>query len=137
MKKLSIKFLVITATAVLTVGCGEAARPFDRPINSAPSAPVNLPPQDRIVIDHSGWVNDGSSISWKLEPGTYRLDLTANNDGATVEWVGAPCPATQPMRELTTNCQLPRQGQLIVSNPSVFGLGKNVSVTVRVTQIFN
>ena len=92
-------------------------------------------PTDQVVIEYSDWLADGGSVSWKLEPGAYRLDLTANNDGATAEWVGAGCPKTQPMRELTMTCEMPRTGQLVVTNPTRLGLGAKVSITVKVTKL--
>lgn len=90
---------------------------------------------DQVITDTSKVLDDGAGITLKLEPGNYKLEMTANNDGATAEWVGASCAKTQPMRELTTTCEMPRTGQLIVTNPSVFGLGKQVSVTIRVTKL--
>jgi hypothetical protein len=90
---------------------------------------------DKVVVEYSDWLADGASISWKVDPGTYRLELTANNDGATAEWIGASCPKTQPMRELTMTCEMPRIGQLVITNPTTLGLGAKVSVTVKVTKL--
>lgn len=90
---------------------------------------------ERLVVDWSDWLKDGGSISWKLEPGTYKLDFTASGDGVTAEWLGGSCPKTQPMQELTMTCELSRDGQLIITNPSIFGLGANASTTVKVTRL--
>ena len=90
---------------------------------------------DQVVLDTSQVLADGAGVSWKLDPGKYKLELTANNDGATAEWVGGGCPKTQPMREISMTCDMPRIGQLVVTNPTVFGLGKQVSVTVKVTKL--
>lgn len=90
---------------------------------------------ETVVIDWSDWLKDSASISWKLEPGTYKLDFTASGDGVTAEWLGGSCPKTQPMQELTMTCDLSRNGQLIITNPSVFGLGANASTTVKVTRL--
>lgn len=90
---------------------------------------------DQVILDTSQVLNDGAGVSWKLDPGKYKLELTANNDGATAEWVGGGCPKTQPMREISMTCDMPRTGQLVVTNPTVFGLGKQVSVTVKVTKL--
>jgi hypothetical protein len=92
-------------------------------------------PSDKVVVDYSNWLADGASVSWKLDPGNYKLELTANGDGATAEWVGAGCPKTQPMRELTMTCEVPRTGQLVITNPTTFGLGAKVSVTVKLTRL--
>lgn len=90
---------------------------------------------DQIVTDTSKVLDDGAGITLKLEPGKYKLEMTANNDGADIEWIGGGCPKTQPMRETTMTCEMPRQGQLVITNPTVFGLGKQVSITVRVTKL--
>jgi len=125
-------FVIVVASPLFLAACGDASP-------GVPSSPANtianVIPRDQIVVDYSNWLDDGASISWKVEPGNYKLEMTANNDGATVEWVGASCAKTQPMRELTITCEMPRTGQLIVTNPSVFGLGKQVSVTIRVTKL--
>lgn len=90
---------------------------------------------DQIITDTSKVLDDGAGITLKLEPGKYKIEMTANNDGADIEWIGGGCPKTQPMRETTMTCEMPRQGQLVITNPTVFGLGKQVSITVRVTKL--
>lgn len=90
---------------------------------------------DQIISDTSKVLDDGAGITLKLEPGRYKLEMTANNDGADIEWVGGGCPKSQPMREATMSCEMSRQGQLIITNPTVFGIGKQVSVTMRLTKL--
>jgi hypothetical protein len=88
----------------------------------------------RVVIDQARVLRDGESLSWHLLSGRYQLEMTASDDGATVEWIGGNCPTTQPMRQLSTSCEMRSEGQLIIKNPSTFGLGAPVSVTVKVTR---
>jgi len=95
----------------------------------------SLPSLDRVVVDEHQILQDGAFVSWKVPPGRYRLEMTAADDGATAEWVGGDCPATQPMRQLTMTCELRGEGQLIIKNPTTFGLGASVSVTVKVTKL--
>lgn len=90
---------------------------------------------DQIVINDSKVLNDGAGLSYKLEPGNYKLEMTASNDGAGTEWIGAPCAKTDQMRQLVTSCTLTNQGQLVVTNPTQFGLGKQISVTIKVTKL--
>jgi hypothetical protein len=92
---------------------------------------------DQVITDISKVLKDGEGLSLKLDPGKYKLEMTANNDGATAEWVGGGCPKTQPMREMTMTCEMTRTGQLVITNPTVFALGKDVSVTVKVTKLAN
>ena len=103
--------------------------------SSGPRSGPSIFPTNQVVVEYSNWLADGASVSWKLDPGTYQLELTANSDGATAEWVGGSCPKTQPMRELTMTCDMPRTGQLVITNPTTFGLGAKVSVTVKVTKL--
>jgi hypothetical protein len=74
-------------------------------------------------------------VTYRLEPGNYKLEMTANNEGAGTEWIGASCAKTGQMRQLVTTCTLPTQGQLNITNPTTFGLGKQVSVTIKVTKL--
>jgi zinc-ribbon domain len=93
------------------------------------------PLTDRIVIDWHGLLKDGEAMSWRLPAGSYRLELTASDDGDSVEWIGGNCPATQPMKAITTTCEMPRDGQLVVRNPTTFGLGAASMTTVKLTRI--
>jgi hypothetical protein len=93
------------------------------------------PITDQVVVDWHGVLKDGERMSWKLPAGKYRLELTASNDGDTVEWLGGNCPATQPMTTLSTSCDMPRDGQLLVSNPTTFGLGAASMTTVKLTRV--
>lgn len=102
-------------------------------INHNPSARPVL--TDQVLVDWHGSLKDGERISWKLPAGSYRLELTASNDGDTVEWLGSNCPATQPMTSLSTSCQMSSDGQLIVTNPTTFGLGAASMTTVKVTRV--
>src|SRR5262245_34138095 len=90
---------------------------------------------DRVVVNWHGLLKDGESMSWQLPAGTYRLELTASDDGDSVEWIGGNCPATQAMRSLATTCEMPRDGQLVVRNPTTFGLGAASMTTVKLTRV--
>lgn len=90
---------------------------------------------DQIVVDTLNVLKDGEGMSWKLEKGKYKLEMTANNDGATAEFIGGGCAKTEPMRNVSMNCEMYATGQLVVTNPTVFALGKDVSVTVKLTKL--
>jgi len=102
-------------------------------VNNDPSSRPAL--IDQVVVNWHGTLKDGERISWKIPAGNYRLELTASNDGDTVEWLGGNCPATQPMTALTTSCEMPRDGQLLVTNPTTFGIGAASMTTVKVTRV--
>lgn len=86
-----------------------------------------------VVVDEHKLLKDGESWAWHLTDGNYGLELTAS-DGVTVEWLGGNCPKTEPMLQLTTACRLSQDGQLIIRNPTIFGLGPGATVTVKVTR---
>lgn len=90
---------------------------------------------DEVVVDKLFTLNDGQYMSFKLDEGTYKVEMTASGDGAAVKWVGCSCPgSTGEQSTCSTICELKSQGQLIVENPTVFGEGAGSSVTLKVTK---
>ena len=56
------------------------------------STPFNVPPAiPQPVIDAFETLKDGNTISYRVRAGSYRLQVTATNDGAGVTWVGGQC----------------------------------------------
>ena len=92
-------------------------------------------PKDKVVCDTLVVLADGASHIFKLDPGTYKLDITASGDGASVEWIGAACPGSTETSSLSTVCNLAQTGQLIVENPTVLGTGMSVSVTIKLVRL--
>lgn len=90
---------------------------------------------DRVVVDKAMWLNDGQAIFWSMEPGRYKLEMTASADGASVEWIGASCPGTGEVKQFSTICDMQQTGQVIIKNPTVLGLGANTSVTIKITHL--
>ncbi len=90
---------------------------------------------DEVVVDELESIEDGHFVAWKLDPGTYKVELTASGDGATVKWVGSSCPGSAVTNEYSVTCEMTQTGQLIVENPSTFGRGAGTTVTVKVTRI--
>jgi hypothetical protein len=90
---------------------------------------------DRVVIDKLVSLDDGHLTAWKLDPGTYKVEMTASTDGASVRWMGCSCPGSGETKAYSTICELKETGQLIVENPSRFGMGAGTTVTVKVTRI--
>lgn len=93
------------------------------------------PPKDKIIADQAQWLGDGAAIAYKLEPGIYKLEMTASSDGAAVEWVGTSCPGTNETKSFSVICEIPSLGQVIVKNPTLLGLGATSSVSVRITRL--
>lgn len=91
---------------------------------------------DRVVLNDFVTLNDGASTTYKVPAGTYRLELTATNDGATARWYGALCQAAPSETTVfDSNCTLVHDAQLKVENPTFFGLGRSTSVTVKLTRV--
>lgn len=122
MGKTSKQLVLIAALAILFAACSRSEPP--------PPAPKNV-----VLFNGTRWLSDGQAISWGLEPGRYKLELTASADGAGVEWLGAPCPGAQETRQYSSVCDLASPGQLIIKNPTTFGLGPASSVMTIITKL--
>lgn len=93
---------------------------------------------DQVIVDKMFTLKDGEYMSFKLDEGTYKVEMTASGDGAAVKWVGCSCPgSTGEQQTFTTICELKNQGQLLVENPTVFGQGASSIVTLKVTKTSN
>ena len=91
---------------------------------------------DIVVVDRYDVLQDGYRQSWKLEPGMYRVELTANGDGVTVDWVAADCSkATFQTQSFSGVCELSGTGQLVIMNPTLFGLGQASNVSTKITRL--
>lgn len=88
-----------------------------------------------MVIDELESLKDGQFVAWKLDPGTYKVEMTASEDGTAVKWEGAPCPPSGQTKHLSTICELKQTGQIVVENPTALGLGSGTTVTVKVTRL--
>lgn len=101
-----------------------------------PTPDVQRLPRPVIVVNWNDALRDGQVVTWNVPPGYYQLELTSGQDGARVEWDGTEnCDfKTRDMLQFTQRCKVLRQGTLQVSNPTTFGLGAGIFVTVRVTR---
>lgn len=90
---------------------------------------------DKVVVDQLVVLKDGESRIWKMDPGSYKIELTASDDGAAVKWVGANCLDSGQVKSLSTTCKFDQTGQMVVENPTAFGMGASVSVTVKLTRL--
>lgn len=103
---------------------------------STPGTGSSAPPpeRDRVVVDSFETIKDGHTMAYKLEPGIYRLEMTASA-GAGVEWIGATCTGSRETKNFSGLCELQSTGQLVISNPPGFLIGSDTSVTIKVTRI--
>lgn len=92
--------------------------------------------RNQLILDELKVLDVGEGTALKLNPGMYRLEMTASGGGVTVQWVGAEClGSSQLTTSLSTVCELAGTGQLVVKNPSFLGLGAATSVTLKVTRL--
>jgi hypothetical protein len=83
--------------------------------------------QDVVIADKLDWLKD--------EPGRYKVEMTASADGASAEWVGCSCPGSGETKSYSTICDVSGTSQLVIKNPTGFGMGASVSVTVKITKL--
>lgn len=91
-------------------------------------------PVPPVAVEAVRVLKSGDMAAWPLEPGRYRLELTASHQGVRVEWPGSACMQGKGVKQVVTECELRQSGQLVVENASLLnlGLGQPVSVSVRV-----
>ncbi len=93
-------------------------------------------PSDTVVVNEMKSIADGGGYSYKLEPGTYKVDVTASNDGVTVKFIGCSCPGVdKETQNFSTICELSQTGQVTIDNPTMFGSGSGSTVTVKITKL--
>lgn len=86
------------------------------------------------VINEQQKIPEGVQIAYKLPAGNYSAQITASNNGVAIEWVGGTCPSASETKSYSQACQLTQAGQLVVSNPTLLGMGGDELVTVRVNK---
>lgn len=110
---------VSVMVAVLVVGCGSGGSEAE---------------PDEVVVDELESIEDGLFVAWKLDPGTYKVELTASGDGAVVKWVGSSCPGSGETKTYSITCEMTQTGQLILENPTG-GTEGTTTVTVNITRV--
>ena len=80
-------------------------------------------------------LSDGEFKAWKLDPGMYKVEMTASGDGANVKWVGSSCPGSGQTTEYSSICEMKQTGQFIIENPTTLGMGAASTVTIKITNL--
>ncbi len=91
----------------------------------------------REVVSESRPIGEGVALSYTLPAATYAIEVTSSNNGVVVSWLGgsgAGCATSTEVKTYQTTCTLSIQGQLIITNPTTFGLGGAENVSIRVTR---
>ena len=117
--KMQLKTALISVTLIL-VGCGGGGDDGGT-----------------VVVSESQTLTEGAQLSYTLPAGTYAAEITSSNNGARVSWVGGSgtgCNTSAEVKTYTSTCALSIQGQLLVLNPTTFGLGGSEIVSIKVTR---
>jgi hypothetical protein len=79
-------------------------------------------------------LKEGTTITYRIPAGRYRVRVTSSNDGIKARWIGSSCSSSRGEQKLyEVTCDLSAEGQFVVENPTTLGLGVTENVTVRVT----
>ncbi|MFG6447256.1 hypothetical protein ACG0Z6_03255 [Roseateles sp. BYS180W] len=90
---------------------------------------------NNVVVNESVTLSEGMFRSYTLSAGNYQAEVTSSTNGVIVEWVGGNnCAKSAEVKAYSQSCQLTINGQLLVTNPTVLGLGGSEIVTVKVTK---
>ena len=114
----AFKRLVLVSFAALLTACGGGGD--DEPTT---------------VYNRTETLFEGYQLSLTLPAGTYRAEITASNNGVGINWVGgSACSNYSEVRTYAADCTMSAQGQLVISNPTLLGLGGSEIVTIKVTK---
>lgn len=90
---------------------------------------------DTVILEKAMQLQDGSGSSWNLSAGRYKLELSSANGGADVEWIGASCTGASESQQYSVICDMLTNGQLIIKNPTLLGLGPSINISVKITSL--
>jgi hypothetical protein len=120
---MKIKIALLSSLVVLFSGCG----------GGSDGSAVT----ETVIVNESKVLAEGYSISYPLSAGTYTAEITSNNNGVKIQWLGnATCAASTEVKSYSNSCKLAQQGQLNISNPTLLGLGGDEIVTIKVTSSY-
>ena len=86
-----------------------------------------------VVYDDVKIISEGQQLSVPLSAGTYKAEISSSNHGVVVSWVGGNCPTSNETKAISVTCTLAIKGQLLILNPTTFGLGGDEIATLKVT----
>jgi len=91
---------------------------------------------DETIVNEMLKIQEGMKLSYQIkQPGTYRANITASNNGVIVSWPGSTCPGSSAETKVyTASCFFPSTGQLTIYNPTTFSLGADEIVTITLVR---
>jgi hypothetical protein len=87
------------------------------------------------VVARTETLAEGTQLSYTLAAGTYNANITASNNGVIVSWPGGNnCATSAETRAYSGTCTLSAQAQIVILNPTTFGLGGSEITTISITK---
>lgn len=87
-----------------------------------------------VVVNKTETIAEGYYFSYTLDAGTYTAEITSSNNGVKIDWVGGSCTNSAEVKSYKATCQLTIKGQLIVTNPTLLGLGGDEVTTIKISK---
>lgn len=110
--------VIIVYAASIIAGCGDGS-------------------QSGLVVRETKTLTEGAALSYTLAAGSYTAKITSSNNGVVISWpggAGAGCSTTSEIKVYSNSCTLSIQGQMVIENPTLLGLGGSEIVSIEVNR---
>lgn len=112
--------LMLCIVATQLAGCGGGSADEDEP---------------QQIVARTATLAEGTQLSYTLAAGTYNANITASNNGVIVSWPGGNnCATSAETKVYSGTCTLSAQAQIVIINPTAFGLGGSEITTISITK---
>lgn len=86
-----------------------------------------------IFFNETRTIPERNYVTVPLPTGSYKAEISASNNGVTVEWVGGTnCANSGETKAYSGFCNMSQKGQIVITNPSVLGLGGDEITTIKI-----
>lgn len=89
----------------------------------------------QVVLDEKRPLADGQEVYFPVDSGRYRVEVTSEGDGVTVDWRGAPCGISPEVHSYAQDCEFAAAGQIVVRNPREAGEGVPANLHLKITRV--
>lgn len=89
-----------------------------------------------IIFNEVRNIPEGNYLIVALPVSKYKAEISTSNKGVKVEWVGGlNCANSGEVKTYNDSCSMVQKGQIVITNPTTFGLGGDEIVTVKIIKI--
>lgn len=93
------------------------------------------PTTPEVLVNTTITLAEFNYISYTLDTGIYKVEVSSSNNGVTLNWSGSSNCSYNPENTLhNATCTMNQLGQLVVTNPSTWGLGGSEVVAIKITK---